>query len=216
MKGLAVHTSYHDTRVTQVIDSASFGFIYRLHTEKRHPRASTVLLDSSDQPVGWYVTRVVDGQLFAFALPLDRLRAIPRTTLLTPVEWNASYKPDFEETVQRGLAYLWIEEFEGAEHYLTKAVELSPGDARAWFHLGFAQGKRAHTAARARSYEQALALDPNLAEAHFNLAMARLMAGQRDAAMPHLAHLYRLGSPLADRLAGFIDLIVIDAAPEKP
>jgi len=205
--GQKVHTELHETRVVKAVDSASFGFIYWLHTEKRHPRAGALLLGEDDQPAGWYVTRVVTGQMMSFALPLERLRSLTRRELLTLGEWNAGFREQFEDAYQRAMAYLWIEDFEDAEYYLGRAVELAPRDARAWFHLAFAQGKNGRAAQREASYRKALALDPDLAEAHYNLAIVLVMTSKGGEADAHLTELYRLQSPLAEKLAGFLEFV---------
>jgi tetratricopeptide (TPR) repeat protein len=156
---------------------------------------------------------MVDGQLMTFAIPYERLRTLHRDRWQTPAEWNAAYQADFEEAYQRAMAYLWIEDFDGAAFYLDKATKLHARDARAWFHYAFVEGKRGHTVTRAEHYRKSLALDPSLAEAHYNLGVVLIMSAKAAEAGPHVAALHQLLSPLAERLEGMLEFVHADPLP---
>jgi hypothetical protein len=209
-----LHTANHETRIEKPFDSPNFGLLYRLHTDKRHPRDGQILFDSAGRPVAWYSTRLVDGQLFTFAIPPEKLAAL-RPVLLGIQEWNSLRNPNFDEPYQRAIGYMWVEDYEGAAYYLRAALKADPNNARAWFHLAFAEGKRGQGAERIACYRKALALDPDIAEAHYNLALAMIMKGDNAAAEASLAELYRLQSPLAPKLAGFMGIIHVDTHPGK-
>jgi hypothetical protein len=202
-----------ETRVQKAVDSASFGAVYRLKTEKRFPREGAPAADAEGRRIGWYTTRMVDGSLCAFVLPGERWGMRQREVRMSVSEWNEAWHQAFEDAYARGMAYLWVEDFEGAEFYLRKAVEARPDDAQSWFHLGFVRGKRGRAGERQAAYERALRFNPDLVEAHFNLGVVSVMGGRMDAAKERLADLYRLQSPLSARLAGLIDLVHIDALP---
>jgi hypothetical protein len=209
-----LHTASHQTQVEKPFDSPNFGMLWRLRTDKGSPRDGQVLYDTDNRPVAWYSPRVVEGQLFSFAVPPERL------TALTPVlagleEWNARRNVKLDDTYQRAIGYMWVEDYEGASYYLRELVKLEPRNARAWFHLAFAEGKRGKGSERIVCYQKALQLDNDIAEAHYNLALAMIMKGDNGAAEEHLAQLYRIQSPLAEKLAGFVGIIHVDTHPGK-
>jgi tetratricopeptide (TPR) repeat protein len=209
-----LHSPLVETTVEKLFDSPNFGPLWRLQTRKLFPRDGQLLLDDHDRPVAWYEARLVDGQLFAFALPPERLTAIP-PVLLGLAEWNSRRLVKFDEAYQRAVGYMWVEDYEGAAYYLREAVKLNPKSARAWFHLAFAEGKRGKGNERIACYLKALELDNSIAEAHYNLALAMIMKGDSAGAEAHLAQLYRLQSPLAEKLASFVGLIHVDELPAK-
>jgi len=209
-----LHTAQHQTKVEKPFDSPNFGMLWRLRTEKGSPRDGQVLYDAENRAVAWYSARVIEGQLFSFALPPDRL------TTFTPVlagleEWNARRNAKLDDLYQRAAGYMWVEDYEGASYYFREMVKLDSRNARAWFHLAFAEGKRGKGSERIACYRKALELDNNIAEAHYNLALAMIMKGDNAAAEEHLAQLYRIQSPLAEKLAGFVGIIHVDTHPGK-
>ncbi len=71
-----------------------------------------------------------------------------------------------------------------AEHY-RQALLLS-ANATAAFNLGIALEDLGHRGEAAQAYRTAIELDPNLADAHYNLANLYQMAGDRLSAIRHL------------------------------
>ena len=209
-----LRTSVHETEVVKEVDDPDFGRFWRLKTQKSDPRADEILRDEQNRPVAWYTARLVDGQLFAFAFPLECLRRL-QPALLGLEEWNARRNADFDAAYVRAMGYLWVPDYEGAAYYLREAVKHNPQSARAWFHLGFAEGKRGKGTEKIRCYRKALELDPNLAEAHYNLGVGFIMNGEAEQAEHCVAELYRLQSPLAEKLAGYLGLIHVDPYPAK-
>src|SRR6266480_2922118 len=69
---------------------------------------------------------------------------------------------------------------------LEQAVQLLPKDARAWNHLGLACHGAARPEDAVKAYRQALALDRNLAAAHYNLGCLHLEENNVPAALAEL------------------------------
>jgi tetratricopeptide (TPR) repeat protein len=108
------------------------------------------------------------------------------------------------------MGHLWTQEFDGALFYFRKATDSEPGNARAWLHRGFVEGKLGNGKARLDCYQKAVLLAPKLPEARYYLGFVRLMRGEIDEARQEYESLKELQSPLAERLRGFIETAHID------
>src|SRR5437867_5047803 len=69
---------------------------------------------------------------------------------------------------------------------LGQAANLLPQDARAWNHLGVAYHGAGRLAEAVKAYQQALALDRNLAAGHYNLGCLHLEQNNLPAAVAEL------------------------------
>jgi hypothetical protein len=80
--------------------------------------------------------------------------------------------------VDRALAQRAAGDFAGALHTLEESVEQVPDDARAVNLLGVVQQELRQLDAAERSFRRAIALQPDFADAHFNLGMLLLARGE--------------------------------------
>jgi predicted O-linked N-acetylglucosamine transferase (SPINDLY family) len=112
----------------------------------------------------------------------------------TPAETEACYrnaiglKPDFADALANYGRWLMAQDrWAEAETRLADALRLIPNNAGAWNNLGIVSQELARPEAEA-CYRNALAIDPNLGDAHYNLGC--LLSGQghsRAAVASHLA-----------------------------
>jgi len=105
----------------------------------------------------------------ALALPLD-----PRVTL----------------AARLNLASLALDQGHGdqAASLCLEATRAAPEVPLGWLNLGLAERRRGRLAAAVRAYRQAIALDPELPEAHQNLALALLLQGDIQGAREGFSH----------------------------
>jgi tetratricopeptide (TPR) repeat protein len=86
-----------------------------------------------------------------------------------------------------------------AEELLRQAVTLAPADAEAWTDLGVVLVRRTQTRRGIDALERSIALDPNNATAHRNLAIALDKEGQATAAAVHYRTFLALAPQHPDR-----------------
>ena len=77
---------------------------------------------------------------------------------------------DARQAYNRGLQYIRKEKFAEAKKSLTKAVEIYPKYAAAWFELGRLQGRNGDPGLARQSFSQAIAADPKYLSPYFELA----------------------------------------------
>lgn len=208
--GTRVRAVGHQAKVTKTSEAGGFGVISRLDCGGPRDSGSGPLFDEHGMLAGWHLTRTIDGQILAFAVPLARFEAIAQTLHLSLAEWNAKNDSVREASYQRAMGHLFLEDFDGALFYFRKAVEAEPANARAWYHLGFAEGKNGHGLAKVACYRKAVELDPAFPPAHYYLGFSLIMSGDQKGAVQEYETLRRLDTGWAVRLKLFLDAAHVD------
>lgn len=107
---------------------------------------------------------------------------------------------DGKEKSHYGLALLQTEKTKQAIRILGEAVLLMPDDPFANNLLGKALYEKKRYKEAIEVFDRALRQNPGTAELRFNLAIAQLISGNRDASIIHYKVLKNLNPPLARRL----------------
>jgi len=117
-------------------------------------------------------------------------------------EHNQSLAPEGSSPYQIALHLLQDQKYREAVPHLNAAVSRSPGDASAWFYLGYAHQELAdglpdaqqgdEIDAAVRAYRRALGLDPHIKPAHQYLGMLFLVRKDPDSAGTQADALARL------------------------
>jgi tetratricopeptide (TPR) repeat protein len=90
---------------------------------------------------------------------------------------------DYDGLMRRGEQALVAERSLVAFEAFKKASQLRPGVARPWLKLGWASLDVSRYGEAERSFERALSIDANLAEAQFGLAESLRFAGKKPEAL---------------------------------
>ena len=90
-----------------------------------------------------------------------------------------------------------------------------PDNARVWYHLAFMEGKTGHSQAKNRCFRRAITLQPDFAEAHYNLGIGLALAGDNAGALQEVKALQTIDEGLARRLEGFLGIEHTDELPAK-
>ncbi len=214
-KPAVAQSAGHAAKVLEPRETGAEGVLARLECTPAHEPVSAPLYDEHGLFAGWHLSRTVDGRVFSFAVPGDRIRGLADGKRSTLTQWNEGRSREREATYARALGHLWVDDIEGALFYLRKVVDADPSNARAWLQLGFAQGKAGLGPQRIRSYQEAIRIDPTLSAARYLLGMNLLMTGDRDGAVAQHKALKKLGSPYAERLKQFLDVLHVDELDNK-
>jgi hypothetical protein len=210
-----VSSGGHSATAGEYRDSGGFGPVARLSCSGVG-EASGPLYNEHGFLAGWHAVRIVNGQPLAFAIPLARLM-----TGLTPIvpaaiaDWDRRRNAAADEIYLKALAYMWAGDYEGAAFYWRKAREAEPRNARTWFHLAFAEGKTGHSREKTRCFRKAIELQPDFAEAHYDLGIGLALSGDRDGAMNEVKALKPIDAGLSKRLEGFLGVVHTDELPAK-
>ena len=89
----------------------------------------------------------------------------------------------FEIRVARGEVHLGEQDFDGARRVLVEALGLRPDSVRAHFALGLTCLHQKKALEAASEFTRTLQLDPDFTEAHFILAQAWELAGEKARAL---------------------------------
>jgi protein O-GlcNAc transferase len=112
-------------------------------------------------------------------------------------------RDDAQAWVLLGTAYCLAGKYNPAVEVLTPLVVNDPSNARAQNAIGAAWMGLGDTRAAKVALEKAVSLDPELADAHFNLAQVLLATGpeNEDKARQHYRKAMALGAPADEELA---------------
>lgn len=99
---------------------------------------------------------------------------------------------DAEITLNWGMARLFANKNDGAIELFKETLELDPKSHLAWNYLGKAYGRKKDYGNEAKSYEKALELKEDFAQAHFNLGVTRSLQERFEDAAPHFVRAIEL------------------------
>ncbi len=109
-----------------------------------------------------------------------------------------------------GLAQVGAGHLEMARMFLERAVAEGPGNARAWFYLGYVRGKLGDEDGKFAAYRRAIAIDPKYAEARYALGVSYVLKGDSCAAMDEANKLKTFDTELARKLTTMTMVILRD------
>ena len=106
-----------------------------------------------------------------------------KAAAIADYEEGVAIQPNFAPLRQElGTLQLEQRKYHDAQGNLEKAAELGAQDAAIFNYLGICYSRQKLTAKGIASYRRAIELDPNLAEAHLNLAFAYQQLGRKPSA----------------------------------
>jgi len=178
----------HALSLNPNFDQAMTGLARALRLQNNNAKARELLekalKENPNNFRAWYEL----GKTEASVNPAAARAAFEKTIAIQP---NFSF-------AHRDLGMLLFQQksYPAAAKQLSEAARLGVSDPELWNFLGICQSRMNQLAAAVQSYKRALALNPNLAEAHLNLAFAY----ERLKNAPAAAKEYQLACQLESRL----------------
>ncbi|WP_022661005.1 tetratricopeptide repeat protein [Paucidesulfovibrio longus] len=105
---------------------------------------------------------------------------------------------DYEAFLNRGAAYVLLEQYELAIGDFTEVIRLHPADTDAWYNRGACWTEMGRYAEAVKDYDEALRLDPMDADAYYNRGYALLRLGRREEGVHDFRSVVRLEPTAGD------------------
>ena len=149
--------------------------------EREHDLTALEILDLPGKPEG-------DEALLYQLLAL--IRALPTHSVANKLEQHLSKMQPVSSESYFDLAKAWLDlkHYTKAESLLLKLTSQHPDNAQAWQWLGIAYTAQQKSEQAVEAHASALRIDPQLPEAHFNLALTYFQQQQYNLARTHLEH----------------------------
>ncbi len=197
----------HDPVLTETGESP-LAFARRLVREKQYGPAIQVSRRAlkSEEPTA-ELHEILGRALLLSGDAAGSLWHFVQMTLLAP-EQSAGF-------VNLGAAYNQLEKSSQAVDVLAKAVKLQP-TAAAYHNLGIAHRRLKHWPSAKTAFREALRLNPNLVEAHENLASVYVELGDLTLAITHFQKALELRPSFTRAAEGLHKATLALSQPEKP
>lgn len=197
----------HDALLVQTNES-SLALARRLVREKQYGPAIQVSRRAlkSEEPTA-ELHEILGRALLLSGDAAGSLWHFVQMTLLVP-EQSSGF-------VNLGAAYNQLQKSTQAVDVLAKAIKLQP-TAAAYHNLGIAHRQLKHWPSAKTAYREALRLNPNLAEAHENLASVYVELGDLTLAITHFQKALELRPSFARAAEGLHKATLALSQPRKP
>jgi tetratricopeptide (TPR) repeat protein len=139
---------------------------------------------------------------FHFNIDVENLRRGQSSTIIGDLDYTLRAFPNHHRALNAMARYQQanpeavVPPFRTAECYFNRALRFSPRDGTARMIYGSYLFKRGQRQAALQRYEEALALQPESAEAHYNMGLLQLELKRTAQALEHAHKAYSLGYPL--------------------
>jgi tetratricopeptide (TPR) repeat protein len=139
---------------------------------------------------------------FHFSADVENLRRGQSSSILGDLDYTLRAFPNHHRALNAMARYLLdnptaaVPPFRSADCYFNRALRFRPADGTARMIYGTYLFKRGQRQEALQRYEEALALLPESAEAHYNMGLLQLELKRTSKALEHAHKAYALGYPL--------------------
>jgi Flp pilus assembly protein TadD len=139
---------------------------------------------------------------FHFAPDVENLRRGQSSTIIGDLDYTLRAFPNHHRALNAMARYQLdnptaaVAPYRSAECYFNRAMRFRPADGTVRMIYGTYLFKRGEREAALKRYQEALALQPESAEVHYNMGLLQLELKQTAEALRHAHKAYALGYPL--------------------
>ncbi len=161
--------------VSSIRNLPNIGSFFQMSAPISPGSSGSPVINMKGKVVGVAAFQAVVGQNLNFAVSGRSVIGLkPKKETKTMAEWVFSISGEnpkrAEELCRKGFQHSISGEYNKALHFYKKATEEDPGDAKAWFGLGYCYVGLDKPADAIKAYKQAIIMNPESVPAYHNLA----------------------------------------------
>lgn len=173
---LGLESSVSDGIISAVRDIPTFGNIIQITAPISHGSSGSPVVNMKGEVIGVATFQLIEGQQLNFAIPSERIARFKAEKRKTFNEWNVGILEDWlasaEGLYNKGLTFIWIEDYKNALPYFEKAVKENPNYADAYYCIGHCNNELKRYTEAIEACKQAIRIKPDFAEAYNCLGAA--------------------------------------------
>jgi serine protease Do len=160
-----------------------FGTFIQITARISSDTSISPVVNMKGEVIGILTSQRVEGQIFNFVLPSERVARLTAGEGKTLSEWEGKREEASESLYAKGLPFLWKGDYEKALLYFTEAVQKDPQYARAYFEIGYCDAQFGKYIDAFDAYRKAIHIKPDFVLAHFFLGLMYLDVKDRGQAL---------------------------------
>ncbi len=193
---LGLELTVADGIVSAIREIPKFGKIIQMTAPLSPGSSGSPVVNIEGEVIGVASYQIVEGQNLNFAIPCERVAKLVPTEEHHLTYWKAGRTKKklalAEEFYNKGLAFLWAEDYKKALSQFEEAVKNSPNFAKAYFQIGFCSNELGRNNKALEAFKHTIRINPNDDVAHYNLGVVYQDLGRYDEAVDAYKHAIRI------------------------
>ena len=160
--------------VSGIQEIPAFGKFIQITARISSDASISPVVNMKGEVIGVVTSQEIEGQIFNFVLPSERIAKLTPSKGKTLSEWEGDREEAAESLYAKGLPFLWKEDYKKALPYFEEAVQKNPSYAGAYFQIGYCNAQLGQYVAAFEAYRRAIQIKPDFVFAHFFLGLMYL------------------------------------------
>jgi tetratricopeptide (TPR) repeat protein len=212
---MGLEKTVSDGIISAIREVPGYGKLIQITAPISPGSSGSPVLNMQGEVIGIATFQFIEGQNLNFAIPSEKianLKAIREKKTITTEElfWGLGWGENIEsnnvpqKAYDKALYFIDKREYEKALPYLEIAIKTDISSLKAWayFQSGFCYGKLESYAKTIEAYKQAINIDPDFAEACYNLGLTCIVLGYYTKAIEVFKQAIRIDPDFAEAYVG--------------